>query len=379
MKKLSIILFLFLPVLLSAQNQLSGYISQQLGMEKNPLRNPSSLFNEDGELFESQELTPLLFQSNTNFYLRWQRKWEKVSFGLKPKLSYVWYPSMTETNLLRVNLEQQLSFKLTKKWTLYQTAFWQKRQRNGADLAEEVFTLPRSYNQKGLSAGLQYKWNKHWLVDWENTILNRQFFTEEDTETFYNGWKSSLELKGRWKKADVLKKFYARLQYEQRNWERIRFFEEEEEEEEEIEVLSTTLMIYSRFRTGVSLALNDQLEWSPYLEILNRNSSVNRQDYMNYKLGFALSWEKDEFSVDWKPAVSRRIFASLSPDSSSSANLAYWYWSNSLQLNYQLASNWEVYLLWSHMNRDSNFDLEDARTFRSYQQYYIGIGVKFRF
>ena len=378
MKKLSIILFLFLPVLLSAQNQLSGYISQQLGLEKNPLRNPSSLFTEDGELFESEELTPLLFQSNTNFYLRWQRKWEKVSFGFKPKLSYVWYPSMTETNLLRVNLEQQLSFKLTKKWTLYQTAFWQKRQRNGADLAEEVFTLPRSYNQKGLSAGLQYKWNKHWLVDWENTILNRQFFTEEDTETFYNGWKSSLELKGRWRKADVLKKFYARLQYEQRNWERIRFFEEEEEEEE-VEVLSTTLMIYSRFRTGVSIALNDQLEWRPYLEILNRNSSVNRQDYMNYKLGFALSWEKDKFSIDWKPAVSRRIFASLSPDSSSTTNLAYWYWSNSLQLNYQLASNWEVYLLWSHMNRDSNFDLEDARTFRSYQQYYMGIGVKFRF
>ncbi|MCH2082620.1 MAG: hypothetical protein MK226_09530 [Saprospiraceae bacterium] len=374
MKKLSIILFLFLPVCLSAQNQLSGYISQQLGMEKNPLRNPSSLFSENEQVFESEELTPILFQSNTNLYLRWQRKWEKVGFGFKPKLSYLWYPSMTETNLLKVNLQQQLSFKLTRKWTLYQTAFLQKRKRNGADLAEEVFTLPRSYNQKGLSVGLQYEWNKYWLVDWENTILNRQFFTEEDTEIFHNGWKSSLELKGKWRKADVLKKFYARLQYEQRNWERISFFEEEEEE-----ALSITLMVYSRFRTGVSLALNDQLEWNPYLEILNRNSSVNRQDYMNYKLGFALSWDKDEFSIDWKPAVSRRIFASLSPDSSSTINLAYWYWSNSLQVNYQLASNWEVYLLWSQVNRDSNFDLEDARTLRSYQQYYMGIGMKFRF
>ena len=59
MKKLSIILFLFLPVCLSAQNQLSGYISQQLGMEKNPLRNPSSLFSENEQVFESEELTPI--------------------------------------------------------------------------------------------------------------------------------------------------------------------------------------------------------------------------------------------------------------------------------------------------------------------------------
>ena len=205
-------------MILLAQLKVNGYIESQIALEQNPLRNPSSLILEEEEdELEVEGLTPIAFLSYKKLYLTTQYKWKKASLGLRPKVSYYYYPELEEANFLKADIEQFFNLKWNKRWKIYEKMLFRKSQRSGADVTEELFSLPRSYNRFQALLGVEYKFARRWNARLESRFMKNTFLTEEEMSNYYNAMNVNMKLKRSFKKKHWLNDSSLDIKWQHRN------------------------------------------------------------------------------------------------------------------------------------------------------------------
>ena len=213
MKHLTFFIILCLPVYLFAQLSVSGYATQQIGLESNPLRNPSSLQDNNGMPLDTLDLTPTTFISYSRLYVKSAYQWDKASFIIKPRLTYRYYPVYDAANYFKADINQQFVYKPNKKWKLYETFLFRSSQRQGAEQIEEVFSIPRSYNRYRLGFETVYKHNRYWYFKTGVAGLSNQFHTEEDQINYYRALEAIAGVKRKFKRGNVLRQNKPRYEF----------------------------------------------------------------------------------------------------------------------------------------------------------------------
>lgn len=359
--------FLF-PVILFSQLEVNGNLTQQFGMEYNPLNNPRTILagGEDGTIESNQ----FPFVSYSKVYIHGKYKGDGVTVGLKPKVEYSFYPAYEEANQLKGNVEQYASFKVNKKWKFYQEFEVVFNQRNGDAAEIDVFNIPRSYNRFRGGLGLVYKFDKQWSFDLQAYSLKNVFQADDGAENFYTANAVRGKLRNKLKGRQSLKLFETTAELQKRNW--VRGVEDDEEN-----INTGTEMIYWSVKTAARFELNDEVSWKPYVKIVGRDSERKEQDWYGLKIGASTTWRRDDLSVSWSTNVYRKVHPNLMPGGG--GPLKYLILNNGLTVGYDIDENWSGLFTTRFTKRYSSFDDESSRGFRPYTNLYVGLGVRLKF
>ncbi|MEO1261688.1 MAG: hypothetical protein AAFZ15_22990 [Bacteroidota bacterium] len=371
MKNIIFLTAFFIPFLATAQLKFSGYASQQIGVEHNPFNNPSSYVFDKPEDEEEGflELTPTSVLSRSKIYIHVRQKDKNATFGLRPKLTYDYFPSLENTNHLRGALEQYFNFKINKKWKMYERFSFVTNQRSGDAVDEDIFIIPRSYERWQGGMGAIFKINRTWSVDVGANFLKNNFLTEDELN-YYKAFSVEGKLQGKFKKSNVVRRMEISSEWQQRNW--FRGMEGEEDWEE-----TATSMQYWQARWSADIMATEKLEWSPFLKAAGRNSERTSQNWWSLQAGFSTSWSTEDVSLKWSTSVAHRLHPDLKPANNEA--LKYVYFRNKITAEYLLKENWSLLLIVQHTQRFSSFKEETSMAFRSYRNAYAGLGLKVRF
>ena len=374
MKHLTFFIILLLPISIFAQLSVSGYATQQLGLESNPLRNPASLLDNNGNPLDTLDLAPTTFSSYSRLYVKSVYKWDKASFTIKPRLTYRYYPAYDVANYFKADINQQFMYKPNKKWKFYQSFLFRSSQRQGAEQIEDLFSIPRSYNRYRLGIEAVYKLNRYWYFNTGVAGLSNQFQTEEDQINYYRALEATAGVKRKFKKGNKLRQITLDMSLQRRAWEIGTESEEEDEED-----FNFTLMHYYNIAVSTELQLNDGWSWSPMLRFNGRKSENAKQNWHSFTLGSDLQWAKDKWLVKWQSRIYNRSFPNLIPLQEVLTPLEYVYFRNMLTVEYQATDYLALMATIQDLRRTSTFENEQRIPFRAYQNTYFGFGVKISF
>ena len=361
-----------LPLCVYSQFKISGYGTQQIGVEHNPLNNPSSLVTgseEEGE--EIFELTPSPILSFSKVYIHARQKGKQTTFGLRPKLTYRYYHELKEANQLRGSVEQYFNFRINKKWKLYEDFSVSTNLRNGEALDEDIFSIPRSYLRWRAGLGSIYKFSKEWSLEIGANFLKNNYQVEEDKINYYQAVAGIGKVKRKFNKSNSLRQLEMSIEWQQRNW-----FRGSENEEGEW-TGSVTQMNYWNMSWSGSFYLNENWKWAPFLKLVGRKSEKATQNWQSLRAGFSTSWIKDDFKIEWMTNASNKIHPALKP--AGKERLKYYYFRNNLTAEYNFQKKWSALLTVQNTQRLSNFKDPSKRANRAYKNLYVGVGVKVRF
>lgn len=360
-----------LPLALFAQTSLTGYGIQQVGIEHNPLKNPTTFLGQL-DTVNTIGLTPSPFYSYSKFYLNLKYKWNRSELGLKPRMIYRYYPSYQEANHLQADLQQYFNHKLNKRWKVYQLANYRTSQRNQNFQQDDIFLVPRSYDRITATLGAEYKPNRNWEFDWNGSYIYTNYQTDSISSSTYWAWELNASIKRRFRKLKSLKATEVGLNVENRDWTRGRL-------QDELEWTFTDIqMQYWELKWSADFEFWDQLEWEPFLSLNGRLASRESLNWNSVRAGFKLSWETDDFDISWSTSIADRSYPNFYPDRSGEIPLHYVYFRNSLILEYFLSEQWSILLNAGAINRSSNVTDETRLAFRSYDNYFIRLGLKLR-
>lgn len=368
-------LFAFLfPFMANGQFDVSGYASQQGGVELNPLRNPSVLILDVAEE-DMPKLIPTPFLSHSKIYLHVKNKTNKTTFGFKPKLVHRFYPELKEANQLRGTIAQYVDFKINKQWKMYERITFLTNQRNGEALEQDQFSIPRSYQRWQVGAGAMYKWNRYWMLNMEGRYIKNNFQSEEGLN-YYHSLEGLGSIQRKFRKGQILREVRLDLSLEKRNWIRESF---QEEEEEEAGVFQQALMDYWMVQWAAVFQVSEELRLKPVVRLAGRNAQVQSRNWQGVKAGLNTTWEKGSFRLNWIGSIALRNHPNLTPGGSDNDPLKYLYWRNTINTEYFYQENWSVILTLQHTQRFSSYKDPTSNAFRSYDNVYAGVGLKVRF
>lgn len=371
---LSFIVCLF-PGFIYAQLSMSGYALQKIGYETNPLRIPSNrlLIEEDDDLLLVE--LPSAFTTNTKIYLSAKQKWKKAEFGLRPRVDYSLYPGYEEANYLKGDVTQLFSFKVNKKWKLYQSTFWSIRQRNGDSQDEEAFVIPLSYSRFKSSIGAERKLANRWAIKLDGAYLKQIYNAQEDRINQYTAWEINTEIKKRFKKASKWKEIEWEVYWQNRNWTRAIL------QNDSTEIWSTSITPMQYFRvswTGI-YKLGKNMEWKPLLQYATRNSKIARQSWSSLRAGLGFNWSKDNWQVKWSGSIYNRKFPQSFNEDYDDLALNFLYIRNSLTVEQFFTDQISALFTMQLNQRTSNYLEEEEPAVGAYHNAYIGLGGKVRF
>ncbi|MEM1219694.1 MAG: hypothetical protein AAGH79_12325 [Bacteroidota bacterium] len=376
MKKLTCGICLLLHLSLAAQADLS--FSLQQGYIHNIFRNPAS-WNPSGD--ESLPPTQLL-QSGAvtaaEFTVDWEKKWKQQRLGFASDIGGQFFPSLQPANEVDISLKQSFEHRFTKKLTGYQKGGWRVKNRQGSDVAEDLFTLPNAYRQLDYLVGLSWRPNRaHWL----KLEIGKSHKIYQPTETSslrYDATQFRLLHRYRFDNKDHLQRWTTTLKYQRRWYERERFLAEETEEEEDLEAFNLYDMQYLVFDTELSYDLGEDWTLSPSLEWTRRQSEEDRLQYWQLEPSLKVGYQKEKWEVNGRTVFAYRKNPFLEPGETE-LPLIYGYATFAGNVQYEWKERWCWTASWSFTKRWSSFDEVESRAYRPYGYWRILAGLRYRF
>ncbi|MCD2258352.1 DUF2860 family protein [Psychroserpens luteolus] len=370
MKHSFFFLFLFAIGLSSAQVDLS--VNTLSGYEYNINRSPETLF-EDSELVDKEDLIFSGFYQEIGVRLRYSKELKSGVFKayLTPKRRFFIAEPELNLLLLRSGLKYTHTFKKKLKWE--SGINYTIKDREGLDLDENELSVPLGYNLLNVKSGLHLRLYKNNRTQFHLHYGKKNFNASENRTTSYNKYGVSVDFKTIYWKNHLLYSYGIAAKFFHRDYVTLN--------EEEASEISRTWQ-YINFELYYTISLNKKWTIKPSIDYQKRIDATNdRFGYNQIRAGLNLNFKSEKFKNSINFSYNNRRFDMLQAENNSGAsidNLKYDYlrvrYNADYKLNDKLSLISEAYLV----NRASNNDNQNTTTFRSYQNFYVGIGLRWQ-
>ena len=364
-------LFLCLCVsnLISAQFEVSA--STLSGYESNILRVPDRLLIDD-EIINDDELYQSSFYQDVIAYLKYTRESRKSEFNISAKPQRRFYFSESDSDRLLLDLKTSFKLDIGKTSSWQSEAQYYLKDQNGLDADENEVGASFAYNVLNFDSQLNfrlYRSNRSFV----GVHYGKKTFDPTETrEVSYHKYGVNLGFKNvKWKN-HLLRSYGITSSFIQRKYDIGTRSEDDEF------VTENRTWNYLNTRAFFKIELSKFWTLYPSLTYEKRlDQSNERFGYNEWTPKVYLAYEKDKFKMSISGSYTNRRFTDLTVNESEL--LTYDYIRCKVNLSYRLFNNISIISQAYYINRDSNNSDLSATTFRSYSNYYAGVGLKINF
>lgn len=314
---------------------------------------------------------------------------QKHQFKWSGKTSYAMFPSEASANVWETRLDGRYVWKLHPKIQLSLLGQWRSKKNGGSvDISSDI-VVPRSYQQR--QHLLKYQWQpaKCYQTTLQAYRTHKSYAATAQSELMYDETGVRLasiykhkQKNKKWAQWEMQAAFYQR-QYEQYKWEleTEMFYDELEEEWIEAEEV-TDEEITERLWRYWELGTSYRFYLSPRSRLQISAATQHRIDVWDDRLGYrqmssAVEWslKRKSWSFKWKNSYTYRHFSTVLADVEEDIPLQYHYLRTNLSLAYQLNEKWTLQTNAGAVKRWSNTNRLDRRSYRSFFNTNLSIGV----
>ncbi|MEM7161611.1 MAG: hypothetical protein AAF487_04140 [Bacteroidota bacterium] len=357
---------------LTALSQTEVHVNSSLGHENNINFSPDFIV-EDGEIIERQELYANSLFNDLRLAIKTEKKWAKSVFRIEGKQSKRSYFNAAEYNQSQRDLESYFSYSFSKNSTFRLGLDYTSKDRLGLDFDASEFALPLGYRKFTVNPGFDFRLSKknRTAIDF---VAGRKTFNETDVrESSYTITRISISSKKVQWKNHILRVTGFKGAYTLRNY---NFFYFEEDSVRIRPLTYLDLGIFSKHQLNKKWTLSSSLDFQKRFD-----NEESRFGYTQLKPNLTLVFRGKSRFFKIKPAyVFRRFDSSLMANSDAAPDrLQFDYFKLSFYLSQQLSNQFSLFAKGNFTDRRSNNLNEEMFIYRSYENWYAGIGIKWKY
>lgn len=373
MKYYNILLCFIISISLPNFSQNKLELSTFSGFENNINKTPNRLIIDD-EIIEKTEFQLNSFYQDFKVNYKYIKEWQKNSFALylTPEIRYYFSEPEANTIIYYTRLAYKYNIKKYVKWE--NNIRYKVKDRSGQDLDENELSLPFGYQLWNIDSGIRFRMSKNNRSIIKLNYGDKKFDNTNSRNVSYQYYGFSGELKQiRWKN-HLLHSYGVSFEYTKRNY-TITDFEEE----------SIGKRDWSYLNCSIFYKLPISKKWiiQPEIEYQKRTDNSNNSfGYIQITTELNLRYESARLSAKLSANYSSRKFENLSAKNSEEINvgkLRYNYLRTRFSAEYYLTNKLLLITEGYLINRQSNNSNINTNAFRSYNNNYIGLGLKYKF
>ena len=364
-----IFLCLFLSKVSYAQFDLTA--SSSTGYESNILRSPSRIIQDD-ELLESEDIYRNSIYQDVMVNLKYRREARQSVFRLSAKAQKRFFYSESESNRLIMDLKAKYRLDLgeTSNWE-NEVQYFNKDQ-NGLDADQNELGTTFGYNVLNIDSKFNFRFYKNNRSYIGLHYGKKNFDPTEIREVSYNKYGITMGFKNVTWHNHLLRSFGVNASFINRKYD-INTLNEDDEFS-----LENRTWNYINARGFFKIELTKAWTIYPSVTYEKRiDDSDGRFGYNEITPKFYISYTNEKLDTNLSASYSKRNFTDLIVNDNDL--LSYDYFRLKLNTDYKLSNHWSLTSQVYVINRKSNNVDLNSVTFRSYENFYAGVGIQFSF
>ncbi len=344
------------------------------GYMHNIFRSPSSFIDED-ELFGKDDLIRSSIYQDMGFKGIFKKFWknENISLRLYPKGRL--FLSDTEATFYTVYSRFRYEKNFSRKTRLWLTSHWNLRDREGENLDDNELRTPLGYRHLDISAGLFFRlYDQHrGFINLE--IGNRNYQDAESNDLQYDYYTINTVFRNVFERPEGWHSYGIEAQLSKRLYERTYFEPEVPKETRDWSYI--VLEPFYRWPVSKNWRLRGGVEWSK-----RKDNNKGTFTYRQIRPSLELRYKNEKWLIETEGSYTIRDFDGLNATNSAEeilGKLNFKYYRLKVDIEYELGRKLYLTANMYVNNRNSNRTNINTITFRSYDYYYAGIGLRFEF
>ncbi|WP_353779025.1 hypothetical protein [Winogradskyella sp. 3972H.M.0a.05] len=360
---------------INAQNW-KGSLETQSGYEFNILKNPKTLEIED-ELMNRDDLWQNSFYQDVNGYVSYTYKASKNKLRWNASTRNRLYFEQQDFNRYKFTTALNYQFKSSEVGhTRWETDLeFQIKEQNIINNDEAFLRTPFSYKRYTLTTGLHFRPIKQNRTYLEVGFIHKDYDPTETRDFQYNALTAMLETKNVFWSNHKLHKYGVILNYQNRIY-----------DERSLTGANITNRKWQYISGTAFYEFPITKQWSvePEFSIMKRNDNTTQGNasYFQWSPTLSTSYKTGDWKLKARVGYRNRVYNDLQANTNEgllTENIQYDYFTAYVDLERRLNKNLFLTLTASSINRDSNQTAVTSTAFRSYENHYIGLGLKWGF
>ena len=357
-------------VTLCAHSQVKVSFSSLSGYETNIYKSPSSFVSE-GELLDKNDLFASSAYQDGIIQFKYGKNWDnsnlKISFT--PEIRYYFSQEDAQRIVLNGRVKYGYNFSRNTKWE--NSVSFKNKNQKGQDLDANELSTPLGYNRINLESKVSFRLSKKNRTAISLSYGNKSFDASESRQVSYDIYGLNLSTKQvRWKN-HLLHSYGVNIGFFGRKY---TLFSLEDETNSFRSWNYFNAEIFYKFPFHKKLSVQPELGFEKRMD-----ETSNQFGYNEFSAGFKLKYTSDKFLLNLAPNFSFRSFDQLNTTGSSTQKLNYKYIRANMNLEYKLNKRLSITSRAYVIDRNSNNNNINTTAYRSYQNNYFGLGLKFIF
>ncbi|CAM1343805.1 hypothetical protein [Tenacibaculum amylolyticum] len=362
----------FLCVLLttSAYCQVTTSISSFSGYERNIYKVPNSLLSEGTVLGENDLYASSIYQ-DILAKLTYEKIWKHSSlkFYVTPEMRYYFSEQNARRVLLNSRVKYTYNFNRNTKWE--NTFSFKKKDQKGQDLDANELSTPLGYDRLNLSSALIFRLSKRNRTSLAVHYGNKSFDASESRQISYTIYGADITWKQVQWKNHLLYAYGFNAGFSSRAYD---IFDIEEE------ITNKRTWNYWNAEVFYKLPVHKKLAIQPSIGYEKRMDETNNQfGYDELNAAVKVKYKGERFNFSMYPSYGYRVFDELNIPGTSSQKLRYHYIRANMNMEYRLNKKFLLLSRAYLIDRNSNNNDITTTAYRSYNNNYIGLGLRFIF
>ncbi|NRB59615.1 MAG: hypothetical protein HRU50_06675 [Winogradskyella sp.] len=352
-------------------SQIDVSVSSLSGYESNILRAPNQIFIDD-ELLSEDEIYKSSFYQDIVGHLKYKKEARKSLFKISVKPQKRFFFSESESNRLIAD------FKLTYRLDIGKNSSWENstqyfiKDQNGLDADENELGTTFGYNVVNLDSKLNFR-----LFENNRSFIGahygkKNFDPTETREVSYykygvNAGFKTVKWKNHLLRSSGINASFIQRQY---NIETVNEDDDFNKEHRTWNLLS--VRGFYKMQLSKTITIYPSLAYTKRLDL-----SDDRFGYNEITPKLYVSYSKEKLNLSLLASYAKRNFTDLIVNDNDL--LSYDYLRLKCNTSYKFSNHWSFVSQAYFIDRGSNNENLSSMIFRSYNNYYLGIGLKYTF
>jgi len=374
-KKIFIKGFLFFLLLQckTIDAQVKASLGTFLGYESNINKNPEQ-FLLDGVLMGEEKAYQNSFFQEVCSKIKYTKEWRKSDFKLyaSPKARLFFSEPKANHWTLPLRIQFNQVFKKNIKWE--NNLKYKLRKRDGFDLDENELSIPFGYSDYLANTGIHFRLFKNNRTYVKGFYGIRDFDKSTAKDVKYNKYGGVLSSKKVFWKNHLQHSYGVKFGFANRNY-TIKTLSDGKMNKRNWQYIDAEL--FYKYPLSKKTFIQPSISYQKRMD-----KSDSKYGYEQWKPAVKFSYKKKCFLIGLNASYALRIFNKITAKNSNDVvmgGLKYKYLKMKLNVEHPFLKKWyvtgEAYL----NNRISNNVTNTTTAYRSYDNYYYGIGLKFKF
>lgn len=366
MRNLILLALLLISTAITAQFSVS--VSTLSGYETNINKKPES-YNLNNVLIGKEKLHKNSFYQEAILKLNYKNKWNSNEFRayLTPEIKYYFTEANAKKVLFNSGIRYNHGFSKNVKWIT--NVRYKIKDQKGQDLDEPELNTPRGYNVATINTGVLFKLYKNNRTTLRASYDLKNFDKSDTRKIMYHRYGVYAKFENRNKINNNTHRYGIIASYQNRNY--------------NLDYFTTNVTKYRTWKylnlgAYYKIPLNTNLSISPALSYEKRTDITQKKyGYNQIRPSLGFNYKNERLYANLNLSYSNRKFESLKANTKE--NLKYNYTRVKFKGNYQLTESLDVISDLYLLGRKTNNNNVSTKAYRSYNNNYAGLGVRYNF